>query len=207
MTDASVFVRKSGWEDAGDPEEDDDEFEREMNAELADCALQAELEGGLRSANVQYDSDDPEENNDDVDPFYDPDVDDKDQKWVDKVRQSHWPKASSSDGHTKAPNSSAILSCPACFQILSLDCQQHETYHHQFRAMFVMNCNVDLNAKLTFPLSKKEQKKKQFKIRKNPDLDPEETYLPVKCEQCSTQVAVYDQDEVYHFFNVLASQS
>lgn len=32
-------------------------------------------------------------------------------------------------------------------------------------------------------------------------------YYGVKCDVCCTQVAVYDQDEVYHFFNVLASHS
>lgn len=32
-------------------------------------------------------------------------------------------------------------------------------------------------------------------------------YYSVKCDVCCTPVAVYDQDEVYHFFNVLASHS
>ena len=30
-------------------------------------------------------------------------------------------------------------------------------------------------------------------------------YHPVVCSVCSSEVAVYDSDEVYHFFNVLAS--
>ncbi len=33
----------------------------------------------------------------------------------------------------------------------------------------------------------------------------EEVYHPVRCEQCNTEVGVYDKDEVYHFFNVLSS--
>jgi hypothetical protein len=32
-----------------------------------------------------------------------------------------------------------------------------------------------------------------------------ELYHPVRCSQCNTEVAVYDKDEVYHFFNVLTS--
>ena len=35
----------------------------------------------------------------------------------------------------------------------------------------------------------------------------EEIYHPVMCTECSTEVAVYDKDEVFHFFNVLASHS
>jgi len=30
-------------------------------------------------------------------------------------------------------------------------------------------------------------------------------YHPVVCSVCNSEVAVYDADEVYHFFNVLAS--
>lgn len=33
----------------------------------------------------------------------------------------------------------------------------------------------------------------------------EEIYHPVQCTECSTEVAVFDKDEVYHFFNILAS--
>ena len=80
------------------------------------------------------------------------------------------------------------------------------------------------SSSLTFPLSKKEQKRQSYKQKKQAKSedssssstpsgakfvadDQEETFKSVKCTQCSTQVAVYDQDEVYHFFNVLASQS
>ena len=39
----------------------------------------------------------------------------------------------------------AALSCPCCFQIVCMDCQRHERYSNQFRAMFVMNITVDWN--------------------------------------------------------------
>ena len=40
----------------------------------------------------------------------------------------------------RAHRSDAILSCPLCFTTLCIDCQQHDKYDNQFRAMFVMNC-------------------------------------------------------------------
>lgn len=36
-------------------------------------------------------------------------------------------------------------------------------------------------------------------------MDADEVYNPVQCSECSTEVAVFDKDEVYHFFNILAS--
>ena len=32
-----------------------------------------------------------------------------------------------------------------------------------------------------------------------------ELYHPVRCSECNTEVAVFDKDEVFHFFNVLPS--
>lgn len=86
--------------------------------------------------------------------------------------------------------------------------------------MFVMNCSVDFSQRLKFP--KHQQQKNKSKKRKRKDETqgeeeaeqtlaaggaPGESYHPVKCEQCNTEVAVYDQEEVFHFFNVLASHS
>mmetsp|Transcript_3899 Transcript_3899/g.5845 ORF Transcript_3899/g.5845 Transcript_3899/m.5845 type:complete len:145 (-) Transcript_3899:275-709(-) len=33
----------------------------------------------------------------------------------------------------------ALLSCSCCFSLLCVDCQAHQTYPNQFRAMFVLN--------------------------------------------------------------------
>lgn len=57
-------------------------------------------------------------------------------------------------------------------------------YHTQFRSMFVHNCNVDKTKKLIYG---------------------EEIYHPVFCKNCGAQVAVFDKDEVYHFFDVIPS--
>lgn len=42
----------------------------------------------------------------------------------------------------KPRDSDAVLSCPCCFQIVCMDCQQHERYTTQYRAMFVMGVAV-----------------------------------------------------------------
>lgn len=49
----------------------------------------------------------------------------------------------------KPRNSDAILSCPCCFQIVCMDCQRHEQYSNQFRAMFVMNIGVSWDKLIT----------------------------------------------------------
>ena len=73
--------------------------------------------------------------------------------------------------------------------------------------MFVMNCTVDMNETLKFPQAKTKQKKKKQKLSSSEEAQSEtdETFRPVKCNECNTVVAVYDSDEIYHFFNVLAS--
>lgn len=65
--------------------------------------------------------------------FYDSEADDKDEQWVQQQRQGR--------------QSDAILSCPGCMTTVCIDCQRHEYYTTQYRAMFVMNCRyVQLTA-------------------------------------------------------------
>jgi len=89
--------------------------------------------------------------------------------------------------------------------------------------MFVQNCGIDFGQELLMPDSKEDRRRagrKKEKAKKNDDKNDDASdeltegaasfnrkYYSVKCDVCSTQVAVYDQDEVYHFFNVLASHS
>lgn len=63
-----------------------------------------------------------------ADPLYDPDLDESDEAWMQAARQGR--------------ESDAILNCPCCFTTVCVDCQQHETSWHRFRAMFVMNCTI-----------------------------------------------------------------
>lgn len=86
---------------------------------------------------------------------------------------------------------------------------RHEKYVNQYRAMFVRNCKVKTDQIL------REGKSKR-KNRKGRAADPTaasegeskgQAYHPVCCEVCSTEVGVFDEDEVYHFFNVIPSNS
>ncbi|XP_072031486.1 E2F-associated phosphoprotein-like [Amphiura filiformis] len=180
--------------------------------------------------------------------LYDPDIDDENQKWVDKQRQKYRnqqatkppPKKmdannadtssktengtdanSSSVAVPKQPKSDAILNCPACLTTLCLDCQRHELYHNQYRAMFVLNCTIIRSERLKYPVPKKTKrwnrnrgKRRHGEIGEGSGVgdkgvgegeDSEELYFPVKCSVCNTEVGVYDEDEVFHFFNVLTS--
>ena len=69
-----------------------------------------------------------------------------------------------------------------------------------------MNCIIDHSEKLTFPKTG-EKKKKGKKSKTDDDEDLKELFNPVKCSKCSTQVAVFDDEEIYHFFNVIASHT
>lgn len=90
--------------------------------------------------------------------------------------------------------------------------------------MFVMNCVVKRDEVLRYKTQqeKKPRKRKRRKQQQQTEaevaaaaeeaegagpsgMDADEVYHPVKCSECSTEVAVLDQDEVYHFFNILAS--
>ena len=56
--------------------------------------------------------------------LYDPNMDDEDQKWVDKHRKRYQTQKPKSKN--KAPaNSDAVLDCPACMTTLCLDCQRY----------------------------------------------------------------------------------
>uniref|UniRef100_T1IQM1 E2F-associated phosphoprotein n=1 Tax=Strigamia maritima TaxID=126957 RepID=T1IQM1_STRMM len=135
----------------------------------------------------------------DEDLFYDPDMDDADQKWVDDYRRSCQPQTTASTSKSqKLPNSDAVLNCPACMSQLCLDCQRHDVYTNQYRAMFVQNCSINMSETLKYPLKSKKRNKKA-------QPPPGETYHPVKCDVCNTEVAMYDKNEVYHFFNVITS--
>ncbi|CAL5427382.1 unnamed protein product [Camellia sinensis] len=118
--------------------------------------------------------------------FYDPNLDDKDELWVQKQRKGHY--------------SDAVLSCPACFTTLCLECQRHEKYVTQYRAVFVSNCKIKTDEVSPVGLKRKRGK------RRIEYGDGGETFKPVCCSVCSTEVGVIDEEEVYHFFNALPSE-
>lgn len=93
---------------------------------------------------------------------------------------------------------------------------RHEKYRTQYRAMFVMNCTVKREEVLRYktqpdrkPRNKRKRKAAQTDTKpedvKPEGMDADEVYHPVQCSECSTEVAVFDKEEVYHFFNILSS--
>eukprot|EP00249_Psilotum_nudum_P007493 c20603_g1_i2 orf=362-913(-) len=133
--------------------------------------------------------------------FYDSDLDDRDEAWVERRR--------------KGRKSDAILSCPACFTTLCIDCQRHEKYVTQYRAMLVLNCKVVENQRLRFPVENRRNNLKRSQKTSSSHGETiaedsqtkDEVYKPVCCSVCETEVAVMDKKEVYHFFNIMPSYS
>lgn len=146
--------------------------------------------------------------------FYDPDEDDQNEKWMQQERKRRTGMDSGSKTVQEARpridgNSDAVLSCPGCMVMLTRDCQRHEIYGDQYRAMFVENCRIDQES-MKVEKTGKEKRRERQKLRKM-GLDPavqsessDDIFLPVRCAVCSTNVAVVDHEEVYHFFNVLS---
>lgn len=81
--------------------------------------------------------------------------------------------------------------------LLCTDCQQHDIYLTQFRAMFVQNCRIDNLHVLRVP---ERASRPSRNAEHGADL-----YYSVRCAQCNTEVGVYDSNEVYHFCHVLPS--
>ncbi|KAL8519830.1 hypothetical protein ACS0TY_010680 [Phlomoides rotata] len=121
--------------------------------------------------------------------FYDPKRDENDELWAQKQR--------------RGLTSDAVLSCPACFTTLCLDCQRHEKYVTQYRAIFVVNCRI--KEEVSQPGSKRKRNKRGSKTEADPS--PAETFKRVCCSVCSTDVGVIDEDEVYHFLNAIPSEA
>ncbi|KAL7090702.1 hypothetical protein ACP275_12G057700 [Erythranthe tilingii] len=105
--------------------------------------------------------------------FYDPKIDERNEKWVKKQRRGF--------------SSDAVLSCPACFTTLSFDCQR-------------------IKEEVATPGSKRKRNKKGSSQSEEGAVATEK-YKSVCCSVCSTDVGVIDEDEVYHFFNVLPSEA
>jgi len=139
------------------------------------------------------------------DDLYDEDADKNDEAYVYKHLRSGVEEPDSPTKVLKPRNSDAVLSCPCCFHIVCMDCQQHERYPNQYRAMFVMNILVKWDQKLVHnqnELVAWEEAPADHKVAS----EDEHVYYTVCCANCQTQVAALDmEDEVYHFYGCLAS--
>jgi hypothetical protein len=184
--------------------------------------------------------------------FYDPNMDEEDENWINEQRKTCKKivtpvKASnlksilkstsdrSSNKTEEIPDSTeskvmylnahtdAVLNCPCCMTTLCMDCQRHEKYQTQYRAMFVSSCKINEEEQLKYPKEefdsmalnmKKFKKKKISKEESKSQIEPNQVlkeydiFRPVMCQICNTEVGVYEEKgELYHFFNVIASHS
>ena len=71
--------------------------------------------------------------------------------------------------------------------------------------MFVFNCKTDETELLKYPKNEFKKKFKKNNSKKEEMIEYDE-YKAVHCTKCNTQVGLYEfKEEIYHFFNVLAS--
>jgi hypothetical protein len=149
------------------------------------------------------------------DPLYDEHADSEDEKWVRenlfhgglfgrRNKSNNRGKLEELDELKDLHDDEFQLSCPCCFTLLCVQCQQHEEYENQFRAVFVKNCRVltDQRLKVRVRGVEGDREYQQHKEAGNVQ-DLQNKYRPVVCAVCHTEVGVLDQDEVYHFCNVL----
>lgn len=134
--------------------------------------------------------------------FFDQHADERDAKYAAGLDDKRRAALQATNDDLPPFVSDAVLSCPNCFTVMCRDCQQHDRYHDQYRAMFVENCIIDhLSRDLSRPPGMEFNgcDIERLKI-------PNNYYSPVMCTECSEEVAACDQDEVYHFYNVVAEQ-
>ncbi|KAL7675620.1 hypothetical protein ACOME3_001886 [Neoechinorhynchus agilis] len=125
--------------------------------------------------------------------FYDSNADDEDIAWQNQRRPN------------RRLRSDAILSCPCCMTRLCVDCQRHEFYPNQYRAMFTYNCDITQDQYAPVIAEETATKRNADGARlESLTKDSNEKALLVKCTICKTNVAAFDKSsQVYHFFHVL----
>ncbi len=214
--------------------DDDDDFD-DIDGVLYDDDYCDDDDYGDAEAQVSCSKRNPEEDT----LYYNKHMDEEDEAWVYRhlrsgidsceQRQNETNDESATAINNQRP-SDAVLSCPSCFTIVCMDCQQHVKYKNQYRAMFVMNIEVhwesmyvydeDLQKLITRPpttsINAQEHQEQHHPLitkvedestQTNSDtVCSEDLYYSVHCKQCKSQVAALCMyDEVYHFFDCIAS--
>ncbi|GIL55388.1 hypothetical protein Vafri_10946 [Volvox africanus] len=138
------------------------------------------------------------------DPLYDEAADEDDAAWAERQREGR--------------RSDAVLSCPGCFTTLCIDCQRHEKYHHQYRAMFVMNCKVEEDEQgggrgggVGFNPAVGEGGDRGGGGgggRRSKRARGSAQYRRVCCNVCGTEVGALEvEEELYHFYHIFPSNA
>ncbi|CAG8562188.1 3073_t:CDS:2 [Dentiscutata erythropus] len=118
--------------------------------------------------------------------FYDPEIDNDDEIWMKKKLAQYNTETTNqttTNQTTKEITNQTANQTSQTDAILSCPmCFTVLSYHTQRPA----NSDIELDVK-------------------SDDTIKEEIYYPVECEICRTKVAVVDEEEVFHFFNVIPS--
>lgn len=136
------------------------------------------------------------------DELYDEQADDADEAWVNRHYRKEATRRTTQGKGQQGKGSDAVLNCPCCFTTICMDCQRHDRYKNQFRAMFTVNCTVKTHVRVAPPGQEAAGKTKKGE---DGGREEEEVLYPVVCAACGTEVGVQDDEEVFHFYNVLAS--
>ncbi|KAI9282106.1 E2F-associated phosphoprotein-domain-containing protein [Umbelopsis sp. AD052] len=123
--------------------------------------------------------------------LYNPEEDDTNEDWVAEQLRAIAPSEKGRKSKGSMAKTDAILTCPLCFTPVCLSCQRHDLYPNQYRAMFVTNCRPNFA--------------ERFRYKEPEGGSGDDVYYPVNCDICKTHIAMFDHEEVYHFFNVIAS--
>lgn len=69
-------------------------------------------------------------------------------------------------------------------------------------------CRVDFEETILVAEAAKARRKRQREGEESSASkpSPEETFHPVFCKVCDTKLGLYDSDEVFHFWGVVASE-
>lgn len=98
---------------------------------------------------------------------------------------------------------------PALLITYIMPCR-HEKYLTQYRAMFVVNCKIKDEPVSQGGSKRKRRSRKQRRPATETvpdDVVNDEAIRAVCCAVCWTEVGIVDDEEVYHFFHVLPSES
>ncbi|KAK8934875.1 hypothetical protein KSP39_PZI014682 [Platanthera zijinensis] len=130
--------------------------------------------------------------------FYDPLLDEKDQRWINK--------------HRKGRSSDAVLSCPACFTTLCFDCQRYSTVFSgssspelsstRLVLVFLVSCFTVVTEVGIPPRASDRQKKG---ARQTPSHTSTDRLIinVVECHSCSTSLGVLSGREIFEFFFIM----
>ncbi|CAH8498452.1 unnamed protein product [Heterobilharzia americana] len=188
------------------------EFDELMNKELnavvkqihhnqPDCETGNKLKKNLRVRFLKEEDDYANDEDNfpvDKDPLCDYDEDEANSKWV----QENLP-----GGHCK--KSDAILNCPGCISVLSLNCYRHPNFKTRYYTEYPINCFADETQVISRTMSKPHRKSKS-----NAETDSESNrttlkeYHPVTCKVCGNSVGFKEiKTNMVYLDNVLASHS